>query len=194
MKDLKGFIPHQLDDEDLEGLTEEEEAELWAARGMQASCIRRFLGMEKGYPSKPKSYRLATWRLIQALDHALFQLTKAGLEQLASSQTKVDFLQPEVRARVEAFATGPPRAVFLAADQASCGLSACAFLQQSHQQLFFDLLMDPHTGFGTVRSWGCWRGMLGRPSSSPASPTLSTTDPGLPQASSSWCSRPSAST
>eukprot|EP00974_Lingulodinium_polyedra_P016233 1573666-Lingulodinium_polyedra.AAC.1 len=65
------------------------------------------------------------------------------MEQLASRKTKVQFLQGELKDRVQQFATGPPRALFVAADQASCGLSAVSFLQQQDNQLFLDLLMDP---------------------------------------------------
>ena len=50
MKDLKGFVPHNLDPEELEGLTEEEENQLWLARAQQASCFRRYLGLEGGAP------------------------------------------------------------------------------------------------------------------------------------------------
>ena len=84
MKDFKGFLPVQLDPSDLEHLSEEEQNELWLATNQQASCIRRFLGLEGGTPSKPKRYREATWRLLQALDNALYRLTGAGMAQVAT--------------------------------------------------------------------------------------------------------------
>ena len=119
MKDLPGFLPHDLDTEELEGLTPEEQASLQAARAQHHSCLRRFLGLEGGPPAKPRLYRLATWRFLQAVDNALYHLTGSGLEQLSSRATKLTTFQPQVQERLRDFASGPPRALFLAADQAS---------------------------------------------------------------------------
>ena len=54
----------------------------------------------------------------------------------------MSYLQPEVQAIVQDFVTGPPRGLFISADQASCGISAMAFLHSS-QYLYCGLLADP---------------------------------------------------
>ena len=130
MSDLKGFMPHALDPADLEGLDEEQQARVTNAKEARNSLIRRFLGYNDGSPTKPKQYRLSTWRFIQCLDHAFFVMTNAGLEQLASKGTEVSYLKAELQEEVRRYAEGPVRSLFVTADQASVGLTAMCFLQQ----------------------------------------------------------------
>lgn len=153
MTDHKGFLPPDLEPE-LEGLDEEDALAFAAAQQRQRSCIRRFLGVEQGAPSAPKRYRVATFRMVQALDHALWLLTEAGLEQFVSGRTKLNFLQPEMRQKVEAFLVGPPRGVFLAADQCSVGLSLAAFLTSGDRALNLELLFDPPHRFWNTEKLG----------------------------------------
>ena len=76
------MLPLQLDLDSLQDLSVEDKAELAQARERMASCVRRFLGQEPGTVcSLPKYYRVASYRWLQALDHALWVCTGAGWEQ-----------------------------------------------------------------------------------------------------------------
>ena len=74
LRDFRGFLPEAVSS--LSDLTDETTLEDWAAltesKEQAMSCIRRYLNLEEGKQvSKPKTYRLATKRLLVALDHAL---------------------------------------------------------------------------------------------------------------------------
>ena len=79
-------------------MSEDEQVVLAAAVGQQQSAIRRFLGMEGGAVQavRGKQYRVATSRLLQALDHVVYMLTGMGFEGFATADTKIDFLDPSV--------------------------------------------------------------------------------------------------
>ena len=102
LRDVKGFLPESLgpSEEDLLGLTEEEAAELLAAKARQASCIRRFLGEEDADepPPKTRKFRVATSRFLCGIDNALRVVTGHGLERFASAGTQIDMVSPEQRA------------------------------------------------------------------------------------------------
>ena len=91
LRDLKGFLLVRLDPEELEGLDAEEAAELDNAKEISQSCIRRFFGIDGVNVARPAIYRAATAHLLQALDHALFQVCGAGFEMFLSADTKIDF-------------------------------------------------------------------------------------------------------
>eukprot|EP00974_Lingulodinium_polyedra_P049235 4732348-Lingulodinium_polyedra.AAC.1 len=79
LPEVQGMLPAKLDPELLEGLSEEEQAQLVQAKETMASCVRRFLGVESGAQvSMPKQYRRATYRWLQGLDHALWVMTGKG--------------------------------------------------------------------------------------------------------------------
>ena len=125
---MKGFLFANLDPAAFEGLTEEEAAELEAARDRQASCIRRFLGSEEGPMNAKKVFRVATARFLTAIDHALWVVTGAGFEQLANEHTKVTLAREEHREQLQTWINGPPRICILAADQQRCGPGGIPFL------------------------------------------------------------------
>ena len=49
--------------------------------------------------------------------------------QIATKHTKVSFPSPEDQSRIAEFITGTPRAVFVVADQHSCGLVVTSFVR-----------------------------------------------------------------
>ena len=54
---------------------------------------------------------MATQRLLQAIDNALYVLTGHGLEQFATLGTKVSFLTPEMQAQVADCMSGPMKSL-----------------------------------------------------------------------------------
>ena len=160
------MLPLQLDLDSLQDLSVEDKAELAQARERMASCVRRFLGQEPGTVcSLPKYYRVASYRWLQALDHALWVCTGAGWEQFCSKDTSLTLLQPQLREALGLVAGGPLRACFVAADQMSTGPSGTSFLQQPTWSISMDLLMDPPHRFwntdklGLLQA-GAWEAVL----------------------------------
>ena len=93
LKECKGFLPASVDADQIEGLDDEQAAELEQAKEAKNSCIRRFLGLEPGsLVSMPKVYRQATHHWPQAIDCAPFHLTGLGWEAFVSRGTKVTLL------------------------------------------------------------------------------------------------------
>ena len=159
LKEVRGFLPSALDADNLEWLTEEEATLLAAAKDRQQRCIRRFLGHEPGQViSNPAVYRVATHRLLQAIDHALWAVTGFGFEQFASADTKVDFLDPAVQVKVADFVAGPFRSCQIVADQFSCGPTGVSFLQSKGYSLLADLLFDPPHRFWNFEKLGLLAG------------------------------------
>ena len=159
MREVKGFLPTSLDPENLEDLKPEEQAELQTAREMQQSCTRRFLCLEPGECcAKPKVYKVATFRLLQAIDNALYVLTGHGLEQFASLGTKVSFLTPEMQAQVADWVSGLVKSLSQVADQHSCGLTGCSFLVHAGWELLTELAFDPPHRFWNSEKLGLLEG------------------------------------
>ena len=80
---VRGFVPTQLDPEDLQGLDPKEQAVLNQARERLRSCIRRYLGdPDVAAPMPKKIFRVATHRHLQAVDSALTVVTGCGLESI----------------------------------------------------------------------------------------------------------------
>ena len=158
MRELKGFLPVKFDPESVEGLSEQEVVEMENVKQIQQSCIRRFFGIEGVNVASPAVFRVATARLLQALDHALFEVCGAGFEQFASRQTAVDHLPPSTQEAVAHHRDGPVRSLTMAADQMSCGPSGITFLQQEGWALFCDLLPDPPHRFWNTEKLGLLQG------------------------------------
>ena len=79
------------------------------------------------------------------------------MEQLSSRKTEVRYLSEEVQATIRGYVTGLPRAIYIAADQASCGIFAMSFLQ-GHENLDCDLLADPPHRFWNSEKLGLLAG------------------------------------
>lgn len=145
MREVRGFLHVQLDHSDPEGLAEYEKAALVAARQRQQSCIRRFLDQEDGScVASVTVYRTATFRWLQALHHAVEQVTGFRWEQFASGGAEIVYLEEEVQVSLAKLFTGSPRTGIVVADQHSCGPCATSFLQSAGNQLLVDLAFDPH--------------------------------------------------
>ena len=81
LPEIKGWFPRIVDEECMEGLSEEERADFLQAKEQQESCIKRFLGFEETLLTpKLKQIWIATWRWIQGIDHALWVMSGKGLE------------------------------------------------------------------------------------------------------------------
>ena len=81
LPESKGSFPRTVDEECMEGLSEEERADFLQAKEQQESCIKRFLGFEETLLTpKLKKIWIATWRWIQGIDHALWVMSGKGLE------------------------------------------------------------------------------------------------------------------
>ena len=144
IKDHKGFLPAQLSPDDLEELMVEERVQVEAAHARQASCIRRYLAGEDGPGlSQKKVFRSATYKLLQAVEHALVVVTGCGLERFASGGTKLGVVSEVHQEQLKQWEASPLRCCVFAADQLSCGPCGMAFLHSPDFQLLTDLLADP---------------------------------------------------
>ena len=167
LRDFRGFLPEAVSS--LSDLTDETTLEDWAAltesKEQAMSCIRRHLNLEEGEQvSKPKTYRLATKRLLVALGHALAISTGRGLEGWVCRESGLRLLNEAARAKARVHLTDIPRGLGIVADQCGSGLSAVAFLQ-NHLGLSTLLLMDPPPSLLEVREAGLdSEGMGGRQS------------------------------
>ena len=90
-----------------------------------------------------KVFRTATFRWLQALDHALRLVTGFGWEQFASGDTDLSFLSEGLQDSLATLLGGSPRTRLVVADQHSCGPSGISFLQAVGNQLMVDLTFDP---------------------------------------------------
>ena len=175
LRDIKGVVPLTVDEEDLSGLTQEEQTQLTEAKERLQSCVRRYLGLEPGTVTMPKQYRVATARWVQAIEHVFYVSTGHGIEQFATGGTKLEVLNPEVKEWVTAAVNGPMRSLSGAAGQASTGPSGVSYLQRVGVSLGIDLLMDPPiTAFGTTKNLAFSTDTPGSPSYSAPSRTPST--------------------
>ena len=159
MPEVKGLLPITVDEESLEGLSEEERAELVHLKETAQACIRRFLGFEEGSAvSLPKTYRAATFRWLQAVDHALWCVTQMGLEQFAGQGAKVTMMAPAQQESIAKLLAGSPRSCAIAADQMSVGPTGVTYLQSKDLDTFVDLLMDPPHRFWNSEKLGLLQG------------------------------------
>ena len=157
MPEVKGSYPLTLDEEQLCDLGVEDMAKVVHAKESQESCIRRFLGMEPGSVCVPeKLYRVATWRWLQALDHALFNVTGAGLEQFATRGTKLPAC-PRAESPVQHVIRGR-KTLLIAGDQMSTGPTGVTFCQKTGMELAVELFMDPPHRFWNSEKLGLLQG------------------------------------
>ena len=105
---VRGFVPTQLDPEDLHGLDPKEQAVLNQARERLRSCIRRYLGdPDAAAPMPKKIFRVATHRYLQAIDSALTVVTGCGLERFSTTGTDLEVIKEDQRVSVSDWVARP---------------------------------------------------------------------------------------
>ena len=152
---MKRFVPTQLDPEDLAGSDDDAAAVEQASHRFQ-SCLRRYLGYpDASAPVHQKVYRVATHRLLQAMDYALKVVSGHGLERWAAERTSLS-LAPAggKRDALAPWQAQPMRSLAIAADQQVCGPSGVTFLQSRLRTVAVDLIFDPPHRFSNSKKLG----------------------------------------